>query len=325
MCLKPSLLAGFAVLFLFVLLPTSAGASSIVGTVKDSSGALMPNVTVEATSPVLIEKSRTVTTNGQGRYEIIDLRPGTLFAVVHHERLQDDAARAVDVPADTSVPVYIEMSVGAVGETVEVQAVANVVDVENAANRQVLTRQVQDSIPIPRNMQALGGLTPGIQLHNAAGGNPDVGGSQQMEQTYIVGHGSSANQTTVLLDGMNINSNYLDGTIQNYVDNGIIQQATYQTSGVTAEVSCRRRAGQPDSERRRQRIPYRHLSQRNRPGRLVAGQQPQPGPDRPFQGVQVHAQREQHRPYRRLQRYRRRPDPQGPALVPGFVTLPEHL
>jgi hypothetical protein len=87
-------------------------------------------------------------------------------------------------------------------------------------------------------MQALSALTPGIQLHNAAGGNPDVGGSQQMEQTYIVGHGSSANQTTVLLDGMNINSNYLEGTIQNYVDNGIIQQATYQTSGVTADVSA---------------------------------------------------------------------------------------
>jgi len=86
-------------------------------------------------------------------------------------------------------------------------------------------------------MQALGGLTPGIQLHSGVGANPDVGGSQQMEQTYITGHGSGAVHTTVLLDGMNINSNYLDGTIQNYVDNAIIQQVTYQTSGFSAEIA----------------------------------------------------------------------------------------
>ncbi len=229
----------FACLVLLFLLPILASAqSAIVGTVKDTSGAIMPNVTVEASSPVLIEKTRTVTTNGQGRYEIVDLRPGSYsltFTMAGFKTVKRDG---VDVPANTSVPIYIEMGVGAVGETVEVQAVAPVVDVENAANHTILTREIQDSIPVPRNMQALGGLTPGIQLHNAAGGNPDVGGSQQMEQTYIVGHGSSANQTTVLLDGMNINSNYLDGTIQNYVDNGVIQQATYQTSGVTAEVSA---------------------------------------------------------------------------------------
>ena len=86
--------------------------------------------------------------------------------------------------------------------------------------------------------QALAALVPGVRLRSGTGANPDVGGSQQMEQTYIVSHGSGAVHTTVLLDGMNINSNYLDGTIQNYVDNSIIQQATYQTSGVGAEVSA---------------------------------------------------------------------------------------
>src|SRR2546427_4119930 len=51
--------------------------SAIAGTVKDTSGALLPGVTVEAASPVLIEKSRTAVTDGQGQYKIIDLRPGT--------------------------------------------------------------------------------------------------------------------------------------------------------------------------------------------------------------------------------------------------------
>jgi hypothetical protein len=179
-----------------------------------------------------------VVTDIQGRYQILDIRPGTYTVTFTLTGFKTIRREGIEVPADTSVPLFADMGVGDVAETVEVQAQAPVVDIENAANHQVLTRAVQDAIPAPRNMQAFGGLTPGIQLHNAAGGNPDVGGSQQMEQTYITGHGSGANQTTVLLDGMNINSNYLDGTIQNYVDNGIIQQATYQTSGVTAEVSA---------------------------------------------------------------------------------------
>src|SRR5437773_3049238 len=50
--------------------------SAIAGTVKDTSGAVLPGVTVEAASPVLIEKTRTAVTDGSGQYRIIDLRPG---------------------------------------------------------------------------------------------------------------------------------------------------------------------------------------------------------------------------------------------------------
>src|SRR3954468_22569403 len=65
-------------LVLFVLLPTAAFAqASIVGTVKDASGAVLPGVSVEASSPALIEKTRSVVTNGTGQYSIEDLRPGT--------------------------------------------------------------------------------------------------------------------------------------------------------------------------------------------------------------------------------------------------------
>src|SRR5690349_7389136 len=178
----------FSCLLILVLLPLAASAqSTIEGFVKDTSGAVMPGVTVTASSPALIEKSRTVTTNGQGRYEIVDLRPGTYSMTFTATGFKTQQRDGIDVPANVSVPIYVEMGLGSVGETVEVQALAPVVDVENAANHQILTREIQDAIPAPRNMQALGGLTPGIQLHNAAGGNPDVGGSQQMEQTYILG------------------------------------------------------------------------------------------------------------------------------------------
>lgn len=61
-----------------VLVPTLAFAqASIVGVVKDTSGAVLPGVTVEASSPALIEKVRTGLTDGTGQYRIENLRPGT--------------------------------------------------------------------------------------------------------------------------------------------------------------------------------------------------------------------------------------------------------
>src|SRR4051794_9947959 len=63
----------------FGILPVNAFAqgSAIAGVVKDTSGAVLPGVTVEASSPVLIERVRTATSDGEGLYRIIDLRPGT--------------------------------------------------------------------------------------------------------------------------------------------------------------------------------------------------------------------------------------------------------
>jgi len=71
-----------AAVLLLVLIPAVASAqSSIAGVVKDDTGAVLPGVTVEAASPVLIEKSRTVVTDASGQYKIVDLRPG-MYSVV---------------------------------------------------------------------------------------------------------------------------------------------------------------------------------------------------------------------------------------------------
>lgn len=68
----------FVVLAVVLLLPAAALAqSSIVGGVTDNTGGVLPGVTVEAASPVLIEGSRVAITDGTGRYAIVDLRPGT--------------------------------------------------------------------------------------------------------------------------------------------------------------------------------------------------------------------------------------------------------
>ena len=226
--------ARIVVVSILLLLPSLASAqSSIAGVVRDTSGSVMPRVTVEAASPALIEKSRTVTTDYQGRYSIIDLRPGTYIVKFTLEGFKTVEKTGIELPSNVTVPVNAELGVGAVGQMVTVEAQAAVVDVQSTRNTIVQDREFMDQIPSSRTFQQLAGLTPGIRLTT-----PDVGGSQQMEQTYFSGRGSPASHTTVLLDGMNINSNYIDGQIQNYVDNAIIQQSTYQTSGVSAEVSA---------------------------------------------------------------------------------------
>src|SRR5258708_32304870 len=173
----------FAGLTALVLLPSPASASSaITGVVRDTSGAVMPNVTVEAASPALIEKSHTVTTDGQGRYSIIDLRPGTYtvtFAMPGFKTLRRDG---IEVPADVSIPLYVEMSVGAIGETVEVQAVAPGGDVQSTAHTIIQGPEVMDYGPSSRTFQQLARVTPRIRLTTA-----DVGGSQSMAPTNVQG------------------------------------------------------------------------------------------------------------------------------------------
>ena len=67
---------------LFVLLPATAFAqATLTGTVRDASGGALPGVTVEASSPALIEKTRSAVTDGSGQYRIVDLRPGTYTLV----------------------------------------------------------------------------------------------------------------------------------------------------------------------------------------------------------------------------------------------------
>src|SRR5215467_3586674 len=105
--------------YLFVLallcgLPSAVLAqSTISGQVKDSSGAVVANAAVEAASDVLIEKSRTATTNAEGRYAIIDLRPGTYVVTVSQPGFVS-VKQTIVVPANVTVPVDAELKVGSV-------------------------------------------------------------------------------------------------------------------------------------------------------------------------------------------------------------------
>src|SRR2546425_3100598 len=234
MRLRMSSFVGGTIAFVALLaLPSLAHAqSAISGLVRDASGAVLPGVTVEAASPVLIEKVRTVVSDGEGRYTIIDLRPGTYTVTFSLPGFNTLKREGIELPGNVTLTLNGELRVGGVQESITVTSAAPIVDVQNTQRTHVLNRELLDALPTARNYSGLAALMPGVRMTNT-----DVGGNQQMEQIYMVTHGSRLTDTTVQVDGMALNSLLSDNQVQAYFSDAANAEVTYQTSGLGADVS----------------------------------------------------------------------------------------
>jgi hypothetical protein len=219
------------VLAFVVLSPVRAWAqASIVGLVKDESGAVLPGVTVEAASPALIEGVKAVATDDQGRYRIEALRPGPYKLTFSLSGFTTLTRTGIDVPSDTVVTVNADMKVGALEESVTVSGQSPQVDVMQASRTQVLTREIIDSLPVSRNVMSIGVLAAGVRP-----GTPDIGGSRMTEQVGLRAHGLSGNDAEQLVEGMSIQS--LEGPSLSYFDDMLQSEITVMTSGIPADTS----------------------------------------------------------------------------------------
>src|SRR5438067_3380352 len=116
------------------------GAASIVGVVKDSSGGVLPGVTVEAASPVLIEKARATVTDGEGRYRIAELRPGTYsvtFTIAGFATFKRDG---LELTPNFVATINGELRVGALTETIVVTGETPLVDARSVAKGAVISQ-----------------------------------------------------------------------------------------------------------------------------------------------------------------------------------------
>jgi hypothetical protein len=141
-------LLGAICVALGVLSPVVALAqtSAIAGTVKDTSGAVLPGVTVEVSSPALIEKTRSSVTDGSGQYKVDALRPGIYSVTFTLPGFNTVKRDNIELTSDFTAAINGEMKVGAVEETITVSAELPVVDVQNITARTVMTRDVPDAI-----------------------------------------------------------------------------------------------------------------------------------------------------------------------------------
>ena len=205
--------------------------SAIAGVVTDTSGAVLPGVTVEAASPVLIEKVRTVVTDGSGQYRIIDLRPGTYTVTFTVPGFSTVVRDGVELPATFTANINVALNVGSLEETVTVSGQTPLVDLQSATQSQVLSHELLEAVPTGRNIWGVGATLSGVSLSA-----PDVGGTAGMQQTYMAVHGSDRRDNSIQVDGMIVNGIEGDGAIQNYFNQGMFEEMSYQTSALGAEV-----------------------------------------------------------------------------------------
>src|SRR5688572_15655214 len=182
-----------------VVAPTLAHAqqASITGVVRDTSGAVLPGVTVEASSPALIEKVRSVTTDGTGQYRIVDLRPGDYIVTFSLAGFSTVKRDGIELTGSFTATVNADLRVGSLEETIRVTGESPVVDVQSAKRQQVLPDELIQAIPTARVYHSLMGLIPGISLS----GTSDVGGIGGPAVITFSMHGGRFSEGRLQLDG----------------------------------------------------------------------------------------------------------------------------
>jgi hypothetical protein len=216
------------VVALFVLVPLAARAqSSIAGSVRDGSGAVLPGVTVEASSDALIEKSRTAISDNSGQYRIVDLPPGTYAVVFSLSGFKTVRREGIVLEGAFAAQVNGELQVGALEETITVTGESPTVDVINNTAQFVVNRDLLDAIPTPiRNTPARALLLPGTTV------TPFVLGQYTMSV-----HGSASSDTVISIDGLRVNNLCGSGQYSGfYMNDAAVQEVTFTTGAESAEM-----------------------------------------------------------------------------------------
>ena len=206
--------------------------SNIAGVVKDGTGAVVPGVTVEAASPALIEKVRTVVSDAAGQYKIVNLVPGGYTVTFTLSGFNTVRREGVVLTASFTANVNADLRIGALEETVTVSGASPTVDVQNVVVQRVVTRDIMDAIPTgSKSVAHLGVLIPGVTVNNQ-----DVGGSA-FTSSQIAIHGGRAGEQQLLYDGMMYNNGQGRGGQYTAIapNDGTIQEVSLETGGLGAE------------------------------------------------------------------------------------------
>jgi hypothetical protein len=239
-----ALIRQVAFLAVLALLPRLAlaqglGAASIAGVVKDASGAVLPGVTVEAASPVLIEKVRTTVTDTEGRYQLAELRPGTYsltFTLAGFTTFKRDG---LQLTPNFALTINADLKVGELTETITVTGESPLVDTRSVSKAQVISQETLSALPTAKSVGSMLAFVPGAV---SPANGVDSGGSKGEQSVRISVFGARPNDQRQMTNGLMYTNLNGDGggrlyfvnpvTIQeNVIDLGAAGSALYQTSG----------------------------------------------------------------------------------------------
>jgi len=219
------------VLGCIVLAPSVVHAqATLAGVVHDTSGAILPGVTVEAASPVLIEKTRSVATDGSGQYRFTSLPPGTYdvtftlsgFSVVKRE--------GVIVTGSGVIAINIDLRVGALAETITVTGETPVVDTQSASRQSVLSADIIAALPATRTYGALLSAIPGLQVQGTGGA------AITPFMAMFTANGGRANEGRMMIDGLPVAASFNGGGVSTFIyDTANSDEMQVQVSGALGE------------------------------------------------------------------------------------------
>jgi hypothetical protein len=206
--------------------------ASIAGVVKDASGAVLPGVTVETTSPVLIEKSRVAITDEAGNYRIVNLQAGSYAVSFSLTGFSTVKREGIELTGTFTAVVNADLKVGAVAETITVTGETPIVDTQSVRRQTTISNDLITAIPAARAYAGLMTLMPNTVV--ATGGASDV----QVVPGMVVfgGAGGRSNEGRLQLDGISVGSAFNGGGVSAYIaDVGNAQEVAMTTSGGLGE------------------------------------------------------------------------------------------
>jgi len=224
-----------AVLFLLVCLSSAPALAQQTGTlsgvVKDAQGAVLPGVTVTASSPSLLGGARTAVTGETGAYQLTAIPPGSYVVTYELTGFSTLKREDIAVRVAQTTRLDVELAVGALQETVTVSGESPVVDVSSTTTQTNIDKEIYEAIPTGRNPWVMAGLVPGVVT-----GRLDVGGTEGMQQYNIEAFGSADSQKSFSIDGLKTNwGGGSGGATMQYYGFEMYEEYNMQTASGTAE------------------------------------------------------------------------------------------
>ncbi|MEZ5418818.1 MAG: carboxypeptidase-like regulatory domain-containing protein [Vicinamibacterales bacterium] len=245
--------AGLVVAALVLTTPTAwaqVQTGSIAGTVSDTSGAVLPGVSVTLSGERLIGGPQTAVTDAAGSYRFDRLVPGTYSVKFELQGFKTVDRADVRINAAFVATISPRLEVGSLTETITVTGESPTVDVRSNVQQTVMSQEILEGVPTGRDPWSLAKIIPGVQVSTY-----DVGGTQSMQQSSMSSHGSNTADVSYNIDGATVNwPGGGGGATMLYYDQGDVRRGQLHDLGHPGGSAGRRRVDQHGDQDRQQPV-----------------------------------------------------------------------